>query len=106
MLGSQIVAPVTGELELLTIFDSLLQDIDTLCIRKTHKSLFQYTFQTFNQRLVNHLVQELQIILTVIKSPTNAVFDEVLFKIHQFFLIKESNLRLYHPELRQVAGSV
>ena len=38
--------------------------------------------------------------------PTNTVFDEVFFEVHQLFLIEESNLGLYHPELGQVARSI
>ena len=56
MLTGQVVAPVTGELKLLTILNSLLQDIDTLSVRQTNKGILQNTLQTFNQGLVDHLV--------------------------------------------------
>ena len=66
MLTGQVVAPIAGELELLTILDSLLQDIDTLGIGQAYEGFLQHTFQAGDQRLVYHLVQELQVILAVV----------------------------------------
>ena len=106
MLRSQVVAPITGELELLAILDGLLQDVDALGIRQTDEGLLQHALKSLDERLVDHFVQELQIVLTVIKCPAHAVLDEVLFKVHELFLIDESHLRLNHPELSQMARRV
>ena len=66
MLTGQVITPIAGELELLTVLDSLLQDIDTLGIGQAYEGLLQHTFQAGDQCLVYHLVQELQVILAVV----------------------------------------
>ena len=62
--------------------------------------------QTLDQTFVHILVEELQIILAVVKSPANAILDEVLFYIHQIVFVDKGNLRLNHPELSQVSRRV
>ena len=106
VLRSEVVAPVAGELELLAVLHGLLQDIDTLGIGQTYEGLLQHTLQTLDERLVDHLVQELQIILTVVKGPLHAILDEVFFQVHQFLLVDESHLGLHHPELGQMAWGI
>ena len=106
VLAGKVIAPVAGELKLLAVLDSLLKDIDSLGVCKTYKALFEYALKALQQSLVNHVVQELQVILAVVKCPAYAVLDEVLLKVHQLLLIQESNLGLDHPELGQVARSV
>ena len=106
MLTSQVVAPVAGEFKLLAILDGLLQNIDTLGVRQTHEGFLQHAFKALNQGLVNHLVEEGEIVLTIVERPLHTVLDEVFLQIHQLFLIEESNLGFYHPELGQVAWSI
>src|SRR5574344_415139 len=106
MLRSEVITPFAWELKLLAILDCLLKNFNTLCVGQTYKILFQHAFQTLNQALVYHLVQELKIILTVVESPLHTELDEVLLQVHQVIQINESHLRLYHPELCQMARSI
>ena len=66
----------------------------------------QYTLQTSDQALINHLVQESKVVLAVLECPTDTVLDEIFLQLHQTVHIQESNLWLYHPELSQVARSI
>ena len=106
VLGSQIVTPLARELKFLTVLNRLLQDVDTFGIRQTHELRVNNTLQTLNQTFVHKLIQELQIIHTMIQRPANAVFDEVLFQIHQLVLLNKCHFRFDHPELCQVTRRV
>ena len=52
------------------------------------------------------VVDELQVVLTLLQGPSYTVLDEILFQVHQLFLIQKSNFRLHHPELSQMSGCV
>ncbi len=95
-----------GELELMTFLGSLLQDIEALSIRQTYEVLLHHALQGLDERLVNHLVEELEVVLAVIQCPLHAVLDEVLLEVHQFVLVHEGHLRLNHPELGQMARRI
>ena len=84
----------------------IFQNLDTVCIGQTNKIIFQYTLQTLNQALVEHIVQELHIIRTVIQRPSHTVFDELFSQVHIICNVVESNFRFNHPELCQVTGSI
>ena len=86
--------------------NSFFKNLDTICIRQTYEIIFQYTLQTFNQAFVEHIVQELHIIRTVIQRPFHTIFDELFCQVHVVCNVVESHFRLNHPELCQVAGSV
>ena len=107
MLTAEVHAP-TGdrEFELMSVLDSLLQDADALGIRQAYEILLDDRLQRSDQRLVDHLVEELQVVLAVVQGPLHAVLDEVFLKIHQLVLVDEGNLRLDHPELSQVARRI
>ena len=51
----------------------------------------QYAFQTGNQTLVNHLVQESKIVLAMLQCPTDTILDEVFLQLHQTVHIQESS---------------
>ena len=106
MLAGKVHAPAHGELKLATVGNSLLKNLDTLGIGETHKGVGQHALQSVDECLVDHLVQELKVILTVVECPLNAILNEVFFKIHQVVHVDERHLWLYHPELCQVTGSV
>ena len=84
----------------------IFQNLDAVCIGQTNKIIFQYTLQTLNQALVEHIVQELHIIRTVIQRPSHTVFDELFSQVHIICNVVESNFRFNHPELCQVTGSI
>jgi len=106
VFGSQVHAPVNREFELMSFRNSFFKNLDTICIRQTYEIIFQYTLQTFNQAFVEHIVQELHIIRTVIQRPFHTIFDELFCQVHVVCNVVESHFRLNHPELCQVAGSV
>ena len=106
MLRSEVIAPVAWELELLTLLHSLLENLDTLGVRQTNKLFLQHTLKTSDKSLVNHLVEELEVVLTVVKSPLYAELDEILFKIHELVHVDKANLWLNHPKLSKVTRSI
>ena len=106
MLGSQVGTPRNGELKLVSILHCLFKDTNTLGVRQTNEIFLQHTLQAFNQSLVYHIVEELQIIHTVIQRPLHTILDEVFLQVHQIIEVDESNLWLYHPELCQMARSI
>ena len=56
--------------------------------------------------LLQTLAQKQQIIHAMLQSVTDQIFQKVLRQIHVIFQIIESNFRLDHPELRQMARSI
>ena len=106
VLRSQVVAPFAGELKLLAGLDGLLQYPDAVGVGQAHEGFLQHTLQSGNERLVDHLVEELQVVLAIVERPAHAVLDEIFLKVHQLFLIDESHLGLHHPELGQMARCV
>ena len=106
MLRSEVVAPIARELELVTVADGFLQDADTLGVGKSHEAIGKNALKSLDERLVDHLIQELEIIAAVVESPTHTVLDEVLLEIHQLFLVYEGHFGLNHPELSQMARRI
>ena len=66
VLAGQVIAPLTWEFELTTVLDGLLQDVDAFSIGQSDKIRLHCGFKSLDERLVNHLVQECQIISTVV----------------------------------------
>ena len=106
VLRSEIIAPCAGELEFLAVLDGLLEDIDTFGIGQTNELGVYYTLQTLDQTLVHKLVEELEVIHTMIECPANAELDEVLLEVHEFLLLDEGHFGLNHPELCQVTRGI
>ena len=106
MLAGQVNAPVNREFKLVTFLDSLFQNLDTLGIGKAHEIVFYHEVQAVNQGLVNHFVEELQIVLTILKSPVYTILDEVLGQVHVVVDVVEGHFGLNHPELSQMTRRV
>ena len=106
VLRSEVVAPLTWELKLLATLDGLLKNADALSVRQMNKRRVEHALQALNQTLVDHLVKELEVVLAVVKSPTDAILDEIFLQLHQSVEVQERNLGLYHPELSEVSRSV
>ena len=107
VLAAQVHSPFSyRELEFNTIFLCFLQYFKAFCVGKAHESIFQNTFEASNKFLVNHLVEELKVVLTVLQCPTNTIFNEVFFQVHQFLLVDKSHFGFYHPELCQVSWRI
>ena len=58
VLGSQVVTPFAGELELLAVLDGFLEDFDTFGIRKTDEVCVDNGFEALDEAFVHELVEE------------------------------------------------
>ena len=107
VLGSKVVAPIAGELELLlALGNSLLKDFDALGVRQAYEGFLQHTLKALDESLVNHLVEELEVVLAVVQCPTHAILDEVFLKVHEVVQVDEASFGLHHPKLGKVARCV
>ena len=103
---SQVSPPVYREFEGMSFGYGFFQNLNTFRIRQADKVMFQDKLQTFDQLFIKHIVQELDIIHTVIQSPLYTIFDKVFRQLHIFSNLIESNFRFDHPELGQVARCI
>ena len=106
VLGGQIDTPVNRELELVAGGDGVFQYLDTVRVGKAHEAALEDTLEARDELLVEHVVEELDVVEAVIQSPLDAVLDELLGKLHVIIDVVEGNFRLDHPEFRQVARRV
>ncbi len=106
VLACQIHTPTHRELELLAVFDGLFQYLDAFGVGQTHKLGVYHAAQALDEAVVDHLVEELEVIHAVVEGPADAVFDELLLEGRQLVHLVEGHLRLDHPELGQVARGV
>ena len=86
--------------------DSLFQYLDSFSVRQANEWVFQDPFQTSDQFLIEHIVQELDILHTVIQRPLYAIFNELLGQLHIVRDIIKSDFRLNHPEFRQMTRRI
>ena len=106
MFGSQVATPIYGEFKLFALGNGFFEQTNTFCVRQAHEFGVDHRAQTIDQGVVDHLVEEFEVVSTVFECPTHAVLDEVFFEIHQFREIHKRNFRLNHPELREVARGI
>ena len=106
VLGRQIHAPVNRELEFTPVGHGLFQNLDTFRIRETNERVLQHTLQASDQLLIKHIIQELHVVHAILQRPTYAIFDELLGQLHIIRNIVERDLRLNHPELRQMTRRI
>ena len=106
VLGGEVVAPLAWELKFVAVGNGLLEDIDALGVGQADETFLQDTLEALDERLVDHLVEELQVVLTVVERPAHTVLDEVLLEVHESLLVEEGYLGLNHPELGEVARGV
>ena len=103
VLALQVESPTDREFELHAASD---QDIDPLGIVKADEIVFDDELQAVDQLRVVHFGEELQVVLTVIEGIADQVLQKVLGQFHVVFQLEESDFRLDHPELGQVARGV
>src|SRR5574344_58175 len=107
VLTAQVHTPLGDrELKLMTFLHCVLQNTETFGIWQTDEFVFYNRFQGLYETVVYHLVEELQIVTAIVERPSHTILDEVFFKVHQSFLIKEGYFGLHHPELSQMTGRV
>ena len=83
-----------------------LENLDAFGVRQAHELFLDNSLKTLEQSLVDHLVEELKVVLAVVQCPLHAVLYEVFLQIHQVVEVDEGHFGLNHPELCQVARGV
>jgi hypothetical protein len=107
MLRSEIYTPFNFVLELdLSILDFLLKDSDSFCVRYTAEWCLDDLVESFNETLLNELIEELEFIFVVCHHVLQTELQIVFCTLHVVLKGCEGQLWLNHPELRQVASSV
>ena len=66
----------------------------------------QHMVQTVQKSLVHEGVEEIHLLGSILQHILNDIFQHGLRKIHVVVQIRESTLRLNHPELRRVTGGI
>ena len=88
MFAAEVHSPAcNGELKPVTLLDSRFENVDAFGVSEAHEALFDNGFQGFDERLVNHLVEESKVVFAVVEGPLHAIFDEILLQVHEFFLV-------------------
>ena len=106
MLAGQVGAPAHGELKLVPLLLCLFQYLHTLGVGQVHKVFLEHALEPLDEAVVDHLVEEGQVVGAVVERIFHAVLDEVLLECHEAVELQEGDFGLYHPELGQVAGRV
>ena len=103
MLRLQVNTPLHGIFELLL---SLQKNVDGLGVAQTHEFNLGDGFETSDQFLVEHIVEELEVVHVVVQRVLHQILDEILSQIHIVLDVVKGHFGLDHPELSQVARSV
>ena len=83
-----------------------LEDLYALCICKAYELCVCNALETLDELVVVSVVEELDVVIAVVKGILHKVLDELLCEVHVVLDVVECHLRLYHPELCKVAWSV
>ena len=98
MFAGKVAAPVYGEFEFVPFGDGFFENFDTVGIGQAYEFGIDHFLQTFDKSFVEHVVEELQIVLTVVECPFDTELDKFFFEIHQVGQICKSNFGFYHPK--------
>ena len=93
-------------LELLAVPDSLFENLHGLCVGHSLELDAQDALKPFDKSVIVLVVEELEVVRTVVKSVLHKVFHELLGQHHVVVDVVERHLRLDHPELREMPWSV
>src|SRR5574344_730311 len=106
VFAGEVDTPIDWEFKLLSVFDGFFEYADTFGVGKTHKVGGDDTLEAFDEARVDHLIEESQVIGTVVESPFDAEFDKFFFESGEVFNVVEGYFGFHHPEFGQVAWSV
>ena len=84
----------------------LLKDLNSLCIGHMCKFRIKHMVQSVKKPLVNEGIEEVHFLRCILKDITDHVFQHSLCKLHSILKVCKRTLRLDHPELSCMAGSV
>ncbi len=82
------------------------EDFHALCICKAHEIVVHDKTQTVFKVLVIHFSKEGDVVLAMVESIGDTVFDELLGKCHIVVDVVKRHFRLNHPEFGKVTRSV
>ena len=102
----EIGSPVDGIFELVAFGDSVFEDLYAFAVGQAHELSADHAFQTRYEGVVVAVVKELDVVAAVVEGVFDEALDEVLGEIHVVLDVVECHLRLYHPELGEVARGV
>ena len=106
MFRSQIDTPIYREFKCMSFCNRFFQNLDSFRIRQANEIFFQHSLQTFDQTFIEHIVQEFDIIHTVVQSPLYTVLNELFRQLHIIQNIIECHFRLDHPKLGQMTRRI
>ena len=66
VLACQVDAPVNRELKFVALGYSFFENLDALGVRQANKIVLEHALKALNQALVEHVVEELDVVLTVV----------------------------------------
>ena len=103
VLALQVDAPFYWEFEFLA---GSLENLNAFGVCEADEIVVQNKFEAVDELFVEVLGEELDVVAAVVESVLNAVFHKLLGKVHIIGDVVERHFRLYHPELREMAGSI
>ena len=103
VLGLKVCPPLYRIVELGT---ALFEYIHSLGVGYAGKVIVHHVVKAVYEALVDEAVEEAQLVRAALHYGTDYVFYHVLCGIKIPLQVAEGHLRLYHPELRGVAGGV
>jgi hypothetical protein len=103
VLAGQVHAPLDGKLE---GFAAAPEDVDGLACSMRSKGRSIICVQPRQNRVVDALVEEGEVVLALVEHREMHVLEQVLGEVGVVGKIREGHLRLDHPELGQVAAGV
>ena len=103
MLGLQITAPEYLVIELVVV---LLKNLNSLSVGHMTEVRVYYMLQSLDQSLVNELIEECHLFRCILQYIADNVFQHALCQQHIILQISKCHLRLNHPELSCMSGSI
>ena len=103
MLGLKIAAP--GYL-IIEFVICLFQKFYSLCIGHMGELGIQHMVQSVQKPFINKGVEEVHLLRSVLQHIADHIFQHSFCHLHIVLKIRESHLRLDHPEFCRMTGSI
>ena len=103
VFGLQVLAPFRFELEILSEFP---QNLHGLGVRQADEVVVRDVVQGGGQGFVHEAAEQVQVGAAFLPDEVHQVADHLLSQVHVVVQVGEGHLRLYHPELGDMAGGV
>ena len=103
VFGLQVLAPLRFELEVLSGF---LQYFNGFRVRQTDEFMVRDIIQGGGQGFIDEAAEQVEVGTALLPDEVHQVADHFLSQVHVVPQVGEGHLRLYHPELGNVARGV